>query len=404
MITKLFNIGGIQMPIEYIDNEEFSFLSRSVFISHSSSDKSFVHKLADVLKKNGLIVWVDENELRIGDDFWMKIQNAIYENDHLIMIISKKSIRSSWVNKEISIAEKVESETSRKVLIPVLIDDIKIPKKLSKYLFADFRKSFKKGMDQLFHFLTEVEVNSYDFPSGYVRSNARRGNIGGRQRIINLSVGGAGNFINILIEGIGPVDAAYEATSLIHTMTEVLIREAIKKEWYFDEVLMNLFFVNANSCMIVHRLEKDDPRFDVTGVKMCVAMIGNDLVSVSSVGSTGILVRNENEEGLLYTAVNSKNQYYIEAPLNCEYLFNAPIGFIKAESVEDIIIDIQQFPFKGENDFVALSTFPLPRDEKMLKKILSTMHKSEVPNGIAYELCRWKTPKGSNCLVSVISP
>jgi len=53
----------------------------SVFLSHSSKDKAFARKLASELQANGVTVWIDEAEIRIGDSLTKKISLAIDEAD-----------------------------------------------------------------------------------------------------------------------------------------------------------------------------------------------------------------------------------------------------------------------------------------------------------------------------------
>jgi TIR domain len=47
------------------------------FISHASEDyESVVLPLADALRKSGLIIWLDQTELRIGDSLREKSTKA----------------------------------------------------------------------------------------------------------------------------------------------------------------------------------------------------------------------------------------------------------------------------------------------------------------------------------------
>ncbi len=49
-----------------------------VFISHASEDKkAVVLPLADALKKAGIKVWLDQQELRIGDSLREKIDEGL---------------------------------------------------------------------------------------------------------------------------------------------------------------------------------------------------------------------------------------------------------------------------------------------------------------------------------------
>jgi predicted nucleotide-binding protein len=67
----------------------------SVFISHSSKDKFIARKLAEELEKNGVTVWIDEAEIRIGDSLIKKISDAVKKTDYVAVILTTNSVQSS---------------------------------------------------------------------------------------------------------------------------------------------------------------------------------------------------------------------------------------------------------------------------------------------------------------------
>ena len=73
-----------------------------VFISHASEDKEEVaHPLAEALRKNGLSVWYDEFELKIGDSLRRKIDKGIANSNFGIIVISRDFISKGWTNYEL---------------------------------------------------------------------------------------------------------------------------------------------------------------------------------------------------------------------------------------------------------------------------------------------------------------
>lgn len=100
------------MPSLYLGNdiyEEDAFFQNDayekeydVFISHASEDKETVaHPLADALKSNGLSVWYDEFELKIGDSLRRKIDKGIANSNFGIIVISRDFINKGWTNYEL---------------------------------------------------------------------------------------------------------------------------------------------------------------------------------------------------------------------------------------------------------------------------------------------------------------
>ena len=114
----------------------------SIFLSHNSNDKPFVRKLASRLSAAGVVVWLDEVNLRIGDSLVDKIANAINNVSFVAAIISRSSIKSVWVRTELSLAMTKEINGDTKVILPVVIDDIDdcdLPAALKGKCYADFR-------------------------------------------------------------------------------------------------------------------------------------------------------------------------------------------------------------------------------------------------------------------------
>ena len=110
----------------------------SVFLSHNSKDKPWVRELAERLIADEVIVWLDEAEINIGDSLIEKISAGIQDMKFVAAIISKNSVESSWVQKEISIAMSKEIAGREVTVLPLVIDDCDLPVSLSDKLYADF--------------------------------------------------------------------------------------------------------------------------------------------------------------------------------------------------------------------------------------------------------------------------
>jgi len=131
-----------------------------IFISYSSKDKDFVSKLASEIENQGYSIWLDEKELIAGDYLPKTVGKAIETSKVSIIVLSRHSISSKWVQYEISQA------TSRMIkgqmrLIPVLIDDTVMPPELTGLVFVDFRKSFDEGLRKVSTAL-DHEASKYD--------------------------------------------------------------------------------------------------------------------------------------------------------------------------------------------------------------------------------------------------
>jgi hypothetical protein len=110
-----------------------------VFLSHSHADKPFVRRLASHLRHHGHIVWIDEAEILVGDSLITKIGEGLDRVEYVLAVLSKTSVKSEWVKKELDIAMNKEIGAKRVVVLPILLDDVDLPQFLVGKKYADFR-------------------------------------------------------------------------------------------------------------------------------------------------------------------------------------------------------------------------------------------------------------------------
>ena len=90
-----------------------------VFISHASEDKETVARpLADALQRAGVKVWLDINELTLGDSLSEMIDQGLAESEFGVVIISPAFFAKHWTRKELS-GLRAREEGGRKVILPV---------------------------------------------------------------------------------------------------------------------------------------------------------------------------------------------------------------------------------------------------------------------------------------------
>ena len=111
---------------------------KSIFMIHSSKDKFFVRTLTEHLRGYGIKVWLDEAEINIGDSLTERIGEAIENTDFVGVVLSHNSVNSHWVQRELQIALQKEIKGKKVVVLPILIENVKIPPFLEDKLYADF--------------------------------------------------------------------------------------------------------------------------------------------------------------------------------------------------------------------------------------------------------------------------
>lgn len=131
---------------------------KSIFMSHSSKDKFFVRTLTEHLRGYGIKVWLDEAEINIGDSLTERIGEAIENTDFVGVVLSHNSVNSHWVQRELQIALQKEIKGKKVVVLPILIENVKIPPFLEDKLYADFTNP-EKFENELSKLLRTLKVS-----------------------------------------------------------------------------------------------------------------------------------------------------------------------------------------------------------------------------------------------------
>jgi uncharacterized protein YjbI with pentapeptide repeats len=118
---------GVGLPdnlIEYLP----SLLNQAIqhyscFISYSTKDQEFADRLYADLQNKGVRCWFAPHDMPIGAKIFDALDEAIKLRDKLLLILSKNSIESYWVEDEVQKAFAEERDRKELVLFPIRIDD-----------------------------------------------------------------------------------------------------------------------------------------------------------------------------------------------------------------------------------------------------------------------------------------
>ncbi len=143
------------------------------FLSHSSKNKDFAISLYNRLTQKDVKVWYDEKKIKPGDFIREEIHKGVNLYDKMILVCSKDSLSSWWVEQEIDRYEEKENAYWKQhgekisLIIPIAIDEevfisrSALAPNLRKRNIADFRnykseKDYKIAFDSL---LSALNVN-----------------------------------------------------------------------------------------------------------------------------------------------------------------------------------------------------------------------------------------------------
>ena len=155
-ITKQ-SIEALRNEIKFkLDEKDRVINKPKIFLSYSHNDRDKARQIANELRKANLDIWFDEYEIKVGESLIEKIRQAMGKSNYVVMIISKDSVKSKWLNKELDIAIK-----ANKKILPILIDNVNLPEQVSSIKYADFNKDYNKGLTDLLESLNiDIKINN----------------------------------------------------------------------------------------------------------------------------------------------------------------------------------------------------------------------------------------------------
>lgn len=113
-----------------------------LFVSHASEDKiSFVQPLVEALKKFGLRVWYDSNEVFVGGSLAEAIEAGLRQSMFGLIVLSPTYFKKEWTKKELKYYLSIEADGRGRIL-PIWhnieIDDIRTlsPLLLDRYALS----------------------------------------------------------------------------------------------------------------------------------------------------------------------------------------------------------------------------------------------------------------------------
>lgn len=116
-------------------SDEFRF---DVFLSHSTNDKPVVRELVTRLKKDGVRVWLDEEQVRPGDNILAKIEEGLEQSRVLVLCMSANAFGSDWTQLEAGTFRFRDPVNKSRRFIPLRLDGTPIKGSLSQFLYIDW--------------------------------------------------------------------------------------------------------------------------------------------------------------------------------------------------------------------------------------------------------------------------
>lgn len=100
-----------------------SVLYNSCFIAYAHEDAALAQQLHNDLQAQGVQCWFALHDMKIGARIRPTIDQAIRQQDKLLLLVSSHSINSYWVEDEVEAALEIERREQREILFPIRLDE-----------------------------------------------------------------------------------------------------------------------------------------------------------------------------------------------------------------------------------------------------------------------------------------
>lgn len=121
----------------------------TLFISHRGSDTPVAKQLARDLRALGYTVWIDVDEVRVGDSIIARMGQGLRDADFLLMLFSEDQSDCPWMDREWMsfLARQLEHEGVR--ILPVKHGTAVGPAILRDIKCADLSRDWNRGVEEL---------------------------------------------------------------------------------------------------------------------------------------------------------------------------------------------------------------------------------------------------------------
>lgn len=112
-----------------------------LFLSHAGEDAGPAKELAGQLRRGGLRVWLDVEELKPGDRWMSAIEHALEQADVFAVYVGRNGLRN-WVDQEVRVALDRSTKNHAFRIIPLLgpgADPQVLPLFVKQYQYLDLR-------------------------------------------------------------------------------------------------------------------------------------------------------------------------------------------------------------------------------------------------------------------------
>ncbi len=119
-------------------------MAKTTFLSYARADAEFAKRLASDLKAKQCSVWIDQIDILPGHRWDQSVEAALANASTVLVVLSPSSVQSENVQDEVGFAID-----EGKSITPILHVDCKIPFRLRRWQYVDFRDDYEEALARL---------------------------------------------------------------------------------------------------------------------------------------------------------------------------------------------------------------------------------------------------------------
>ncbi|MCI0418051.1 MAG: toll/interleukin-1 receptor domain-containing protein, partial [Acidobacteria bacterium] len=332
-----------------------------VFLSYSTKNADVAQKITQDLRDRGIDIYYADLDMALGAAILEELHAKIAQSDCFLLLLSEHSVRSNWVEREVSFALTQQS-AQRLQIVPVMVSQCELPGSISHIKYIDLVAGYEQGLDAIVKSILTVTVTPY---SNIGVILARKGGSGRRgQRAAYGVAGFPGRLLfHWVIDSVGCAAYAIQCTGAAHDLITIVLKEILGNETVrkvlvsenpkgLEGIVTQLFEV-MNVAVLEVRLEAATNGKRV-GSKAVIALQRPGEVLCATLGTCGGLASWMTPEGTTYQRIESPS-YFVNRLIQMEELSIkgvAPLGYLEGGAVK---VAWKHFPQQEPGDFVALT-------------------------------------------------
>jgi len=229
------NQGAVNSADQSLGKGKGGDIAMDAFISHSSKDMALAMQVEEVLEKDGLKVWLDRSDIRIGALLRNELQSAIMSSRVVILLWSMPAADSRWIASEILFAFHND-----RFIIACVLDDTQLPPFLESTIFLDLGRDPEAGIARLVRAVREAPDQANEIPKiigsmpGELRPQVQR-IWEGQQEVLK--------WLNS-----GNLEKAKQSQALVDE-----VQQGVNEKWQMHPMILNLAgYHYKNAYMVEH--------------------------------------------------------------------------------------------------------------------------------------------------------